>query len=44
MLVGLGGEVGVDGSSGVDKDTKSWGFSPARTSSAGVPLLEQNLK
>lgn len=44
MLFDLGGEFGVDGSSGVDKDKIFWGLSSARTPSAGVPLLEFRFK
>ena len=45
VLVGLEGEVGVDGSSGMDRDViVGRGLSSARTTSAGVPLLEFRFK
>lgn len=45
MLVDRRGEVGMGGSSGMDKDGGGiWGLSSARTKSAEVPLLEYRFK
>lgn len=43
MLEGCEGEVGVDGSSEVDgDDIEGWERSSARTTSAGVPLVDKS--
>jgi hypothetical protein len=43
VLEGCEGEVGVDGSSEVDgDDIEGWERSSARTTSAGVPLVDKS--